>query len=117
MHDLPLEDACVDTVLMMHALTYTQRPERVFRETARVLRPGGQLLAVTLHRHRHEKAVAPYDHRNLGFSPAQLERLCRDNGLEALHCRVSMVEKRAPNFGVITLLARRAAGAPARDAR
>jgi ArsR family transcriptional regulator len=109
MHDLPLDDASVDTVLMMHALTYTRRPERVFSECARVLRPGGRLLAVTLNRHRHEKAVAPYDHCNLGFTPEQLERLCGDSGLEALHCRVSMVEKRPPNFAVITLLARRPA--------
>ncbi|NND44574.1 MAG: metalloregulator ArsR/SmtB family transcription factor [Xanthomonadales bacterium] len=109
MHDMPIADDSIDTALLMHALTYTQRPEKVFSELARVLRPGGKLLAVTLKKHRHEKAVVPFDHVNLGFTPNELERLCRNAGLEALHCQVTAVEKRAPNFSVLTLLARRKA--------
>lgn len=107
MHELPLEDASADTVLLLHALTYTKRPERVFAEVARVLRPGGQLLAVTLARHRHEKAVAPYDHLNLGFTPKALGKLASAAGLEVHHCALSAVEKRPPNFSVLTLLALR----------
>jgi SAM-dependent methyltransferase len=107
MHDMPIEDASIDTALLMHALTYTGRPAAVFAELARVLRPGGHLLAVTLMKHRHEKAVAPFDHVNLGFTVGELEKLCRGAGLEAVHCQVSAVEKRAPNFSVLTLLARR----------
>lgn len=110
MHDMPIADASVDTALLMHALTYTRRPAQVFAEMARVLRPGGQLLAVTLKKHRHEKAVAPFDHVNLGFTAADLEKLCRKAGLEVQQCQVSAVEKRAPNFAVLTLLARREAG-------
>jgi SAM-dependent methyltransferase len=107
MHDLPLDDASADTVLLMHALTYTKEPERVFAEIARVLRPAGQLLAVTLGKHRHEKAVAPYDHQNLGFEADALQALAESAGLEVRHCAVSAVEKRPPNFQVLTLLARR----------
>jgi len=107
MHDLPLEDGSADTVFLLHALTYTQKPEQVFAETARVLRPRGQLLAVTLDAHRHEKAVAPFDHLNLGFTTERLESLCASAGLEVGHCAVSAVEKRPPNFSVITLLAAR----------
>jgi ArsR family transcriptional regulator len=109
MHDLPVGNGSFDTVLLMHALTYTGRPGRVFAEVARVLRPGGQVLAVTLKRHKHEKAVAPFDHVNLGFTPGQLEKHCRDAGLEAASCEVTAVEKRAPNFAIITLLARKPA--------
>ena len=108
MHDMPVSDASVDTVLLMHALTYTRRPETVLAEACRVLRPGGQLLAVTLRKHAHEKAVQPFNHVNLGFEPKQLERLCRKAGLDVVACAVTAIEKRAPNFATLTLRARRA---------
>ena len=82
----------------------------MFAEVARVLRPGGQLLAVTLKQHKHEKAVAPFNHVNLGFSTRGLEKLCRNAGLEATCCQVSAVEKRAPNFAILTLVAEKKAG-------
>jgi ArsR family transcriptional regulator len=110
MHDLPLDDARFDTVLLMHALTYTSEPARVFTEAARVLRPGGKLLAVTLQRHRHRKAVEPYNHVNLGFTTRQLERLSADAGLEVRSCTISAVEKRTPNFSVLSLMAVRPVG-------
>ena len=64
----------------------TRRPEAVFGEVRRVLRKDGVLLAVTLAQHRHEKAVAPYGHENLGFQEqeaARALRICRP-GSEAL---------------------------------
>lgn len=105
MHELPLADDRFDTVLLMHALTYTREPAQVFAEAARVLRPGGKLLAVTLQRHRHQKAVEPYNHVNLGFTTQQLERLGQGAGLQPRSCTVSAVEKRTPNFSVLSLLA------------
>ena len=110
MHELPVPDASFDTVLLMHALTYTRRPAAVLGEVRRVLRPGGKLLAVTLQKHRHEKAVAPYNHLNLGFTPDELEKLCRGTGLEPVSCHVAAVEKRAPNFAILTLLAKQPTG-------
>jgi ubiquinone/menaquinone biosynthesis C-methylase UbiE/DNA-binding transcriptional ArsR family regulator len=107
MHAIPFGEARFDTVLLMHALTYTTDPARVFGEVARVLRSSGKLLAVTLQRHRHEKAVETYNHVNLGFTTRQLEKLCRDSGLEVRTCRVSAVEKRTPNFSVLSLSARK----------
>jgi 2-polyprenyl-3-methyl-5-hydroxy-6-metoxy-1,4-benzoquinol methylase len=105
MHKLPVEDAAFDTVMLMHALTYTNQPQVVFNEAARVLRPGGQLLAVTLEKHRHEKAVMPYNHVNHGFSVSQLKAQCHKAGLRVLVCQVAAVERRAPHFAVITLVA------------
>jgi ArsR family transcriptional regulator len=107
MHDLPVAEASFDTVLLMHALTYTDDPGRVFREAERVLRPGGRLLAVTLERHDHRKAVQPYDHVNLGFTAGELASFCEKAGLEISACSVSAIEKRAPNFSIIILSARR----------
>lgn len=105
MHDLPVADEGFDTVLLMHALTYTENPAQVFREASRVLRPGGKVLAVTLENHRHEKAVEPFNHVNLGFTPAQLEALAQQAGLEVQACTVSAIEKRTPNFSVLALSA------------
>ncbi len=107
MHDLPVPDESFDTVLLMHALTYTRRPQNVLDEAGRVLRPGGKLLAVTLLRHQHQKAVEPYDHLNLGFKPDQLEKLASRAGLHVESCGVSTVERRTPNFSILTLSARR----------
>lgn len=105
MHDLPVDDDAFDTALLMHALTYTENPAAVFREAARALRPGGKLLAVTLQKHAHAKAVEPFNHLNLGFTREQLEDFARDAGLEVQACTVSAVEKRTPNFSVLALSA------------
>lgn len=105
MHSLPVDDAKYDTVLLMHALTYTAHPRTVIGEASRVLRPGGKLLAVTLLKHQHEKAVEPYNHVNLGFTTKQLEKICKDAGLLVLSCNISAIEKRRPNFSVLSLSA------------
>ena len=105
MHDIPLPDASFDTVLLMHALTYTNAPQKVFNEASRVLRPGGRLLAATLQKHPHKNAVEAYNHLNLGFTETALQNFCTKSGLEPKSIRVSAVEKRTPNFEVITLMA------------
>jgi ArsR family transcriptional regulator len=105
MHALPFDDASFDTVLLMHALTYTEEPAQVFKEAARVLKQAGKLLAVTLQLHRHRKAVEPYNHVNLGFTRQQLEKLSRNAGLVVHTCTVSAIEKRVPNFSVLSLSA------------
>lgn len=107
MHDLQLPDSTFDTVLLMHALTYTKRPQVVLSEAARVLKAGGQLLAVTLAQHRHEKAVRPYDHANLGFTPEELRSLATKAGLRSNSCRIATTEKRVPHFAILTLSATR----------
>ncbi len=45
-----------DQVLLMHALSYAGDPRRAATEAARVLRPGGTLVGVTLKTHRHRSA-------------------------------------------------------------
>jgi ArsR family transcriptional regulator len=109
MHDLPIEQASFDTVLLMHALTYTKNPAQVFNEASRVLKPGGCLLAVTLQKHAHENAVSAYNHLNLGFTNSQLRKFCSGAGLKPQTIRVSTVEKRTPNFEVLTLIASKSA--------
>ncbi len=105
MHALDLGERRFDLVLLMHALTYTERPSAVLTEAARLLRPGGRLLAATLGRHAHKTTVEPFDHRNLGFKPDELRDYARKAGLAVIACERATKERRPPHFEVVTLLA------------
>ncbi|HET7268747.1 MAG TPA: metalloregulator ArsR/SmtB family transcription factor [Oleiagrimonas sp.] len=109
MHALDLDDNAFDLVLMLHALTYADKPARAVAEAARVLKPGGRLLAVTLARHGHEAAVEPFDHRNLGFRREELAGLATKAKLEVVQCAVMSRERKPPHFEVLSLLARKPA--------
>ncbi len=107
MHALNLGEQRFDLVLMLHALTYAEDPARAVTEAARLLRPGGRLLAVTLGKHDHRAAVEPFDHRNLGFSSEQLAGYARAASLQVISCNRLSRERKAPHFEVISLLARK----------
>ncbi|MBT2116963.1 metalloregulator ArsR/SmtB family transcription factor [Dyella sp. LX-66] len=107
MHALDLGERRFDLVLMLHALTYAERPAQAVAEASRLLRPGGRLLAVTLGRHDHRAVVEPFDHRNLGFSQDELSGFARGAGLEDISCTRLSRERKAPHFEVISLLARK----------
>ena len=76
MQALPFKDNAFDTVLMLHALTYSPKPEQAMTEAARVLAPGGRLLGATLEKHRYQNEVRAYGHVNAGFTPRQIAGLC-----------------------------------------
>jgi len=107
MHALDLGDHRFDLVLLLHALTYSTDPEKVFAEVARVLKPGGRVLASTLGEHDHRAVVEPFDHRNLGFTCDALVAMTTKAGLEVVSCERLSRERRAPHFEVISLLARK----------
>jgi ArsR family transcriptional regulator len=107
MHALDFPAARFDLVLLMHALTYSERPANVVAEAARVLRKGGRLLAATLGRHAHKTAVEPFEHRNLGFGVDELAGFARAAGLEVVICERLTRERRPPHFEVMSLLARK----------
>lgn len=105
METLPLPDRQFDQVLLLHALTYTTAPQRVFDEARRVMRPGATLLGATLRRHHYNRHVQPFGHVNSGFEPEELEDLCRKAGLAVLRCGVTSRERRTPHFEVVTFTA------------
>jgi len=107
MHALDFPAERFDLVLLMHALTYTEKPAAVVAEGARVLRKGGRLLAATLGRHAHRTAVEPFEHRNLGFGVDELGGFARAAGLEVVACERLTRERRPPHFEVMSLLARK----------
>jgi len=107
MQALQFPTASFDLVLLMHALTYAERPAQAVAEAARVLRPGGRLVATCLGKHEHRAAVTPYGHVNLGFSARELRKHAEKAGLEVTVCEPVTREKRPPHFEVLTLLARK----------
>ena len=107
MQALPFDKPQFDLVLLMHALTYAEKPGLAIAEAARVLRKGGQLLATCLVKHEHKSAVTPYGHVNLGFTEKELRRFAAKAGLAVQVCEVVTQEKRPPHFEVLTLLARK----------
>ena len=107
MQALPFDKPQFDLVLLMHALTYADKPALAMAEAARVLRKGGRLLATCLARHEHKAAVQPYGHVNLGFTDRELRRFAEKAGLIVQVCEVVTREKRPPHFEVLSLLARK----------
>ncbi|MEM7434451.1 MAG: metalloregulator ArsR/SmtB family transcription factor [Myxococcota bacterium] len=105
MHDLPFDDESFDLALMLHVLTYTDRPVDAVLEATRVLRPGGQLVVVTLANHPHGEVVARYGHANRGFEPKELRRILKE--LDVQRCEITSRERRKPHFQVITAAARK----------
>ena len=108
MQSLPFDKPQFDLVLMMHALTYADKPALAIAEAGRVLRKGGQLLLACLAKHEHKAAVTPFGHVNLGFTEKELRRFAEKAGLTVQVCEVVTREKRPPHFEVLTLLARKA---------
>jgi ArsR family transcriptional regulator len=107
MHGLPVADDSTDHVLLMAALCYAHDPASVFREVARVLVPGGDLVAVDLRTHIHAEVVDRYDHVQQGFEPEVLRAWARGAGLEVDLCAATGRERRSPHFEILTLHARR----------
>ncbi|WP_376696546.1 ArsR/SmtB family transcription factor [Wenzhouxiangella sp. EGI_FJ10305] len=105
MHALPFDDTVFDSVLMMHALTYSENPPGALDEAARTLKPGGRLVGATLKKHRHSAQVKNFGHANNGFTPKQLSAMLKKAGLRPDFCDVTSIERKTPNFEIITFLA------------
>ena len=85
---LPLPDACVDRLLLVHALETSPDAERFLAEIWRVLAPAGRLIAIVPNR---RGLWARFDHTPFGlgrpFSRGQLREILRDALLSPLTIR------------------------------
>lgn len=105
MHDTALDSGSFDQIFCMHAMTFTEQPDRLIQEISRLLKTSGQAVITTLKKHDHAASVAAYDHVNAGFSVDQLSKLLASNGLDVESCEVSSREASPPYFEVITAIA------------
>jgi ArsR family transcriptional regulator len=103
--DLPFAEASFDQVLALNVLTHLRAPGRAVGELARVLRPGGRLVLVTLAAHDHLDVTSGYGHVHPGFRPAEVRRLIERAGLAVEQCALTSRERRAPYFQVVTAFA------------
>lgn len=104
---LPFADARFDLVLSLNVLAFADQPARALDEAARVVRPGGELLVVTLKSHDQLDTAAQYGHRHPGFEPRFLRRRLSARGLRVTSCDVTTREPRRPHFEVISCFAQK----------
>jgi ArsR family transcriptional regulator len=85
---LPLADAEVDAALAHMVLHYLPSPGEAVREMARVVRPGGAVVAVDFVRHGHEWMRQELGVAWLGFAEAEVRAWFADAGLAGYRCEV-----------------------------
>jgi SAM-dependent methyltransferase len=77
--ELPLPDASIDRVLMVHSLEFAEDPRESLKEVWRVLAPGGRLVIVAPNR---RGVWARFEHTPFGagrpYSRGQMTRLLRE---------------------------------------
>lgn len=105
MHALPFAADSFDTVLLLHALTYSDQPAVAIEQAARVLAPNGRLVCATLHQHEHSEHVKAFGHVQSGFLPETLQQWMEQAGLEVQFCEVTSIERKPPHFKIVTALA------------
>lgn len=110
LHRLPFGDASFDQVLLFHVLASVDDPPVVLAEAARVLRPGGALVVLTLREHDRLDVTAAYHHVHPGFAPAALRRLLARAGMQVQTCDVVSRERREPHFEVVAAFAAKRGG-------
>lgn len=98
---LPFRAASFDTVVLFHTLTYAEHPQRAVEECARVLRPSGRLVALTLDHHEHADITRPYGERHAGFAPRTVRSMLTRAGLQVASCEVASRETKKPHFQVV----------------
>lgn len=91
---LSLPDGVADAVLMHQVMHFLSDPALAIREAARVLAPGGKLLAVDFAPHTLEFLRDTQAHERLGFGEAQVVQWMQDAGL-AVRSRQNLAPKSA----------------------
>jgi ubiquinone/menaquinone biosynthesis C-methylase UbiE len=104
-HDLPFRAASFDAILVFHTLTYASKPPRALDECARVLRPNGRIVVLTLDAHDQRDVTAPYGELHPGFSPRALKGLLTRAGLAVSFADVACREAKKPHFEVSLAIA------------
>ena len=84
---LPIDDSRLDAATLMLVLHHVPEPARALADVARVLKPGGRVIAVDMLPHDRENYRQQMGHVWLGFAEDQVRRLLDDAGF----CRTAIV--------------------------
>lgn len=79
---LPMRDGEADIAIINMVLHYLPSPLQGITEANRALKKGSQLIVVDLDKHNHEELRTKYEHRWLGFSEKEMEKLLRKAGFD-----------------------------------
>lgn len=90
MYHLPLENEVVDLAVIHMVLHYSDDPQEVIAEAARVLCPGGRLLIIDFAAHTEERLRDEFNHHRLGFSDAEIRRVFDLAGFRG-SCRIEQL--------------------------
>jgi SAM-dependent methyltransferase len=101
--EVPLPDKSVDLAILSQALHHARHPQAAVNEAFRILRPGGQILALDLNEHTFERARQLYADVWLGFKESALHGFLKKAGFH--HVEVAAVAKEATEPFFETLLA------------
>jgi ArsR family transcriptional regulator len=82
MYQLPFPSGSFDAAVIHQVLHFAESPSAVLAEAARILKPGGLLLAVDFAPHGQESLRAEHAHRRLGFADEEVAQWCRQAGLD-----------------------------------
>jgi len=82
MYNLPIDDASMNVVTLHQVLHFADVPADVLAESARVLEPGGRLIAIDFAPHALETLREDHAHRRLGFSDDEVAGWYSAAGLE-----------------------------------
>jgi ArsR family transcriptional regulator len=110
---LPIPDGSCDAALLVLALGYVDDPPAVVAEAARILAPGGRLVALDAARHDDEALRARMGQARPGFEDGELAALLAGAGLAGASARPLPPDPAAKGPGLVLATARRAA-APSR---
>jgi SAM-dependent methyltransferase len=116
-HELSFRASSFDSILLFHTLTYAEKPPRALEECARVLRPNGRIVILTLDAHDQREVTAPYGERHPGFAPRALKSLVTRAGLHVVCSEVACRETKKPHFQVVLSVAQKAKLAPPKNAK
>jgi ArsR family transcriptional regulator len=84
LYALTLPDGAADAVVMHQVLHYLSEPQQALVEAARILRPGGRLVAVDFAPHDLEFLREEHAHERLGFATETVAQWCADAGLDVV---------------------------------
>lgn len=103
----PLDPQSVDVVILSQALHHASDPGAAIRSAHKLLRPGGQILLLDLHKHTFEKAHELYGDRWLGFADSDVHRWMESAGFKKIEVSIVAREEEPPHFETILATAER----------